>query len=219
MSLDGKIATRTGDSKWISSEASRRRVHHLRGHVDAVIVGSGTVRADDPLLTARPPGPRVASRVVLSSDGTLPEGCRLLQTLDAAPVIVATLAGRGAELRQRGCDVVELPEQDGRPSVTALAHELGRRRMTNVLVEGGAGVLGSFHDADLIDELHVYVAPRLIGGAGATSPIGGLGLGQVGQSRRPIVRWKETVSGTDRYINAHFLFGDPPARPSADQPA
>src|SRR5947209_1566769 len=75
MSLDGKIATRTGDSKWISSEASRRRVHHLRGHMDAIIVGSGTVRADDPLLTARTPGPRAASRVVLSSDGTLPEGC------------------------------------------------------------------------------------------------------------------------------------------------
>jgi diaminohydroxyphosphoribosylaminopyrimidine deaminase/5-amino-6-(5-phosphoribosylamino)uracil reductase len=213
MSLDGRIATRTGDSKWISGEESRAHAHRLRGRMDAIVVGSRTVVADDPLLTARPPGPRVASRVVLSGTGTLPDGCRLLRTLDAAPVIVATPAGRGAALRERGCEVIELPQESGRPSVSALLRELGDRRMTNVLVEGGAGVLGSFHDADLIDELHVYIAPKLIGGDAALAPVGGSGLAGVGNPRRPIVGCREERFGEDRYVNARLA----PALP--DQPA
>src|SRR5205823_5371444 len=123
MTLDGKIATRTGDSKWISGEASRRRVHELRGRMDAIIVGIGTVLADDPLLTARPPGPRVATRVVLDTHGRLPGDCQLMRTLAEAPLLVAT--------------GTMFPLENGRLSVAALLEELGRRRMTNVLVEGG----------------------------------------------------------------------------------
>jgi diaminohydroxyphosphoribosylaminopyrimidine deaminase/5-amino-6-(5-phosphoribosylamino)uracil reductase len=217
MSLDGRIATRTGDSKWISGEESRAHAHRLRGRVDAIVVGYRTVLMDDPLLTARPSGPRVAARIVLSSTGTLPDGCRLLRTLDEAPVIVATLAGRGAELRSRGCEVIELPEENARPCVAGLLAELGRRRMTNILVEGGAGVLGSFHDADLIDELHVYIAPKLIGGDGAVAPLGGVGLESVASARRAIVETSEAVFGNDRYINARLTPAVPP--PSTDQPA
>src|SRR5262245_18558580 len=87
--LDGKLATRTGQSKWISGEESRRRVHELRGRMDAIIVGAGTVRADDPLLTARPPGPRTAVRVVLTRRGEVPPGCQLLRTAREIPVLVA----------------------------------------------------------------------------------------------------------------------------------
>src|SRR5436309_2908852 len=87
MTLDGKIATRTGDSKWISGEESRRRVHELRGRMDAILVGRGTVVADDPLLTARPAGPRVAARVVVSASGELPERCQLRATAREVPVI------------------------------------------------------------------------------------------------------------------------------------
>jgi diaminohydroxyphosphoribosylaminopyrimidine deaminase/5-amino-6-(5-phosphoribosylamino)uracil reductase len=213
MSLDGRIATRTGDSKWISGEESRAHAHRLRGRVDAIVVGSRTVLADDPLLTARPSGPRVAGRIVLTCAGMLPQGSRLLQTLDAAPVIVATLAGRGADSRRRGCEVIELPEENGRPSAAALVRELGARRMTNILVEGGAGVLGSFHDADLIDELHIYIAPKLIGGDAAIAPVGGAGLASVGGARRPIVFRSEETFGDDRYVNARLA----PALPN--QPA
>jgi diaminohydroxyphosphoribosylaminopyrimidine deaminase / 5-amino-6-(5-phosphoribosylamino)uracil reductase len=213
MSLDGRIATRTGDSKWISGEQSRAHAHELRGRVDAVVVGRRTVLADDPLLTARPPGPRIAARIVLTSGGILPAGCRLLQTLDAAPVIVATLAGRGAGLRDGGCEVIELPEENGRPNVSALVRELGNRRMTNILVEGGSGVLGSFHDADLIDELHVYIAPKLIGGDAALAPVGGSGLAAVGSPRRPIVARRERALGEDRYVNARLASALP------DEPA
>jgi diaminohydroxyphosphoribosylaminopyrimidine deaminase/5-amino-6-(5-phosphoribosylamino)uracil reductase len=213
MSLDGRIATRTGDSKWISGEESRAHAHRLRGRVDAIVVGSRTVVADDPLLTARPAGPRIAARIVLNSSGTLPDGCRLLQTLHEAPVLVATLAGRGAGARERGCGVIELTEENGRPSVSALVVELGHRRMTNILVEGGAAVLGSFHDADLIEELHVYIAPKLIGGDAALCPVGGSGLTLVGSPRRPIIGWSEEALGDDRYVNARLA----PASP--DQPA
>jgi diaminohydroxyphosphoribosylaminopyrimidine deaminase/5-amino-6-(5-phosphoribosylamino)uracil reductase len=220
MSLDGKIATRTGHSKWISSKAARDQVHVLRGRMDAIIVGSGTVLADDPLLTARPPGPRVATRVVLSTSGTLPAGCQLLRPVREAPVLVASLAGRGVGLTTQGFEVLELPPEGGKPSVTALLAELGRRRMTNVLVEGGAKVLGSFADAELIDELHVYVAPKLLGGAGALSPVGGLGAATVGGGRRPVLDWRSEMVGPDLYVNGRIaLPGERPASESADQPA
>jgi diaminohydroxyphosphoribosylaminopyrimidine deaminase/5-amino-6-(5-phosphoribosylamino)uracil reductase len=210
MSLDGKIATRTGHSQWISGAASRRRVHELRGRMDAIVVGSGTARADDPLLTARPPGPRVAARVVLGSTGTLPAGCRLLATAGDAPVIVATLPGRGEDVRRQGCEVLELPAANGRPAVVELLRELGRRRMTNVLVEGGAAVLGSFHDAGLIDELHVFVAPKLIGGTAALSPVGGLGLDAIGRGRTlDLTRWE--MVGDDIYLNAPYALSYEPA--------
>lgn len=184
MTLDGKIATRTGDSKWISGEGSRRLVHELRGRVDAVIIGRGTVVADDPLLTARPPGPRVATRVVLSTSGELPERCRLRATAKDVPVLVATgneskLTGWAAD----GAEVLALPTSDGGVSVDALLSELGRRRMANVLVEGGAGVLGSFLDARAVDEVWVFVAPKLVGGAGP-SPVGGRGVERIAEALR-----------------------------------
>jgi diaminohydroxyphosphoribosylaminopyrimidine deaminase/5-amino-6-(5-phosphoribosylamino)uracil reductase len=200
MSLDGKIATASGDSKWISGKESRELVHQLRGRVDGILVGAGTVRADDPLLTARPPGPRVAARIVLSSAGTLPPGCQLLKTVREAPVIVATTAGRGGELRAAGCEVLELPAVGDRPSVRALFAELGRRRMTNVIVEGGAGVLGSLCNEQLVDEVHVFVAPKLIGGAGALSPIGGTGAPDM-RHVWPLAHWTHEAVGADVYLH------------------
>ena len=185
MTLDGKIATRTGDSKWISNKASGRRVHELRGRVDAILVGVGTALADDPQLTARPPGPRTAARVVLDSHGRLPLTSTLVRTAREVPTVVATAASppaQVAELRAAGCEVLTLPATDGRPGVDALLAELGKRRMTNVLVEGGAAVLGSFLDAGAVDEVHVFIAPRLAGGAGALTPIGGRGVEKIAQA-------------------------------------
>lgn len=183
MTLDGKIATRAGDSKWISNEASRRRVHQLRGRMDAVLVGIGTALADDPLLTARPPGPRTPSRLVLDSRARLPMTARLLRTTAEAPVIV--VSGPDADpvrvqaLRGQGCEVLGLPGVEGRPALAALLDELGRRRLTNLLVEGGSEVLGGFLDARAIDEVHVFVAPRLAGGREALTPVGGRGVDRI----------------------------------------
>src|SRR5262249_8979289 len=182
MTLDGKICTRTGDSKWISGEASRRRVHELRGRMDAILVGIGTALADDPLLTARPPGPRIATRIVLDSRGRLPASAQLVRTAHEAPVLLAVTPGHGRELSAHGCEVLELPSEDGRPSVNALLTELGRRRMTNLLVEGGAEVLGSFRDAGAIDEVHVFLAPKIVGGVTAKGPVAGRGVDQIAEA-------------------------------------
>jgi diaminohydroxyphosphoribosylaminopyrimidine deaminase/5-amino-6-(5-phosphoribosylamino)uracil reductase len=180
MTLDGKIATRTGDSKWISNDRSRQLVHLLRGRMDAIITGIGTVLADDPLLTARPPGPRTATRIVLDSALRLPANCRLATTAQDAPVLIATAGNptrdRASVLRELGCELLSVETASGKPSVTALLSELGKRRCANVLIEGGMQVLGSFLDAGAIDEVHIFIAPRLFGGASAKTPIGGLGV-------------------------------------------
>jgi diaminohydroxyphosphoribosylaminopyrimidine deaminase/5-amino-6-(5-phosphoribosylamino)uracil reductase len=202
MTLDGKIATATGHSKWISGEESRRRVHDLRGRMDAILVGAGTVRADDPLLTARPPGPRTALRVVLSRDGRLPDGSQLLRTARETSVLVAVSAGlpggRRAALEAAGCEVLELPAPDGRPSIASLLADLGRRRLTNLLVEGGSAVLGSLRDAGLIDEVHVFIAPRLVGGRAALTPVGGTGAATVGEGLT-LTEWESERVGDDLY--------------------
>lgn len=203
MSLDGKIATRTGDSKWISGSESRSGVHELRGRVDAVIVGRGTVVADDPLLTARPAGPRVATRVVLSASGNLPDRCQLRATARECPTLVFTGAGNEGRLAgwvADGCEVVALPAADNALSIDGVLAELGRRRMTNVLVEGGAGVLGAFLDARAVDECHVYVAPKLVGGATAATPMGGNGMARISDALS-LVDFTASPSGEDVYLH------------------
>jgi diaminohydroxyphosphoribosylaminopyrimidine deaminase/5-amino-6-(5-phosphoribosylamino)uracil reductase len=211
MTLDGKIATRGGDSKWISSEASRRRAHELRGRMDAIVAGIGTVLADDPLLTARPPGPRTALRVVLDSTGRLPATSRLARTAPETPTLIVTAldlpARRAAELRALGCEVLSLPPPGARPGLGGLLDELGRRRLTNVLVEGGSEVLGSFLDAREIDEVHVFLAPRLAGGAGAKTPIGGRGVERIAEAVA-LGEWcVEPIEG-DIYLHAPRLVSE-----------
>ncbi len=206
MTLDGKLATRSGASRWISGPAARRLAHDLRGRVDAVVVGRGTVDADDPLLIARPPGPRVATRVVLASQGGLREGCRLLATLDQAPLLVAVGPMASASERERltrlGCDVVSCHGHTHAERWQELLAELGRRGMTNVLVEGGRKVLGTLFDQHAIDEVHVFVAPLLIGGEQAPSPLGGAGVDDLASAfaiDQP--QWRQV--GTDLYISGH----------------
>ncbi len=194
MTLDGKIATRSGDSKWISNEASRRRAHELRGRMDAVVVGIGTVLADDPLLTARPPGPRTAVRVVLDHHGRTPPASKLAQTDRETPTWIVTASDPAHRLAALGCEVHTLPD------VAALLDEMGRRRMTNVLVEGGAGVLGSFLDAREIDEVHVFIAPRLAGGTAAKSPIAGAGVEKIADALA-LAEWHVEMIEGDVYLH------------------
>jgi diaminohydroxyphosphoribosylaminopyrimidine deaminase/5-amino-6-(5-phosphoribosylamino)uracil reductase len=208
MTLDGKIATACHDSKWISNESSRRWVHDLRGRVDAILVGRGTVEADDPLLTARPPGPRTPMRIVLDRGAKLSLTSRLVRTLDEAPVMVVTASGMDAErasaLADAGCEVLSLPTTDYASMVQPLLTELGRRRFTNLLVEGGSKVLGSFRDGEAIDRVHVFVAPRLLGGAQAFSPMGGHGAMRV-LDGLPIDAW--TYEALDGDLLIHGLVG------------
>jgi len=178
MTLDGKSAAASGDSRWISSDLSRGLVHELRGRMDAIVVGSGTIETDDPLLTARPPGPRSPVRVVLDSSARLSASSRLVQTARQSAVLVAvteraSLAGR-EQLVQLGCEVVGFPGL-GRVPIVPLLQELGRRGMTNVLVEGGGQVLGSFLDEGQVDAVDVFIAPLLEGGDHARTAARGKG--------------------------------------------
>jgi diaminohydroxyphosphoribosylaminopyrimidine deaminase/5-amino-6-(5-phosphoribosylamino)uracil reductase len=205
MSLDGKIATRSGDSKWISNEASRRRVHELRGRMDGILVGVGTALADDPLLTARPPGPRTPCRVVVDSNARLPATSRLAATARDTPVLLATCCNDEAllaPLRQAGCEILVVPGPDGKVALADLLKELGRRRWTNLLVEGGGHLLGALHDLGTMDEAHVFVAPLLIGGSAAPGPVGGTGV----EHLREASRFKHArlyLEETDIVINAY----------------
>jgi diaminohydroxyphosphoribosylaminopyrimidine deaminase/5-amino-6-(5-phosphoribosylamino)uracil reductase len=204
MTLDGKIATRGGDSRWISNEASRRRVHELRGRMDAILAGIGTVLADNPQLTVRPPGPRTPVRIVLDSQGRIHEDAILVQTARVTPMILAATErmpqAERASLHAHGCEVLILPDHHGRVSVDALLMELGRRRFTNVLVEGGSGIFGAFLDAKAIDEFHVFIAPRLAGGAAATPAIGGEGVQHMTEALR-LAEWTYQEMDGDLYVH------------------
>ena len=186
MTLDGKTATRTGSSRWISSPRSREIVHVLRGRVDAIVVGSETARADDPLLTARPPGPRSAIRVVVDSRASLSSEGQLARTAREEPVLVAVGRRAAEEDRRRlvdaGCEVLLCEGPTHAQRLDQLLEELGRRRLTNVLVEGGGRLLGGLFDAGSVDEVHVFIAPKLVGGATAPGPIAGEGIDRMSQA-------------------------------------
>ncbi|MBL8850826.1 MAG: bifunctional diaminohydroxyphosphoribosylaminopyrimidine deaminase/5-amino-6-(5-phosphoribosylamino)uracil reductase RibD [Planctomycetaceae bacterium] len=205
MTLDGKLATRTGDSKWISSEESRRIVHELRGRMDAIIVGIGTALADDPLLTARPPGPRTPVRIVVDSEARLPLGSQLVRTAHEASVIVAVShrasVERCAQLARAGVEVLRLDDGHHVP-LHMLLSELGQRRMTNVLVEGGSRLLGSCLDGQLIDEVHAFIAPTLAGSIDAFSPIGGEGIAHMPDALR-LVNVNVQHPGGDVYVRGY----------------
>lgn len=172
MTLDGNLATLAGDSKWISNEKCRGRVHQLRSRVDGIIVGARTVDRDDPLLTARPldpaaAGPRQPTRIVLNSDASISPDSQLVQTCHEVPSVLVADPRIAAEqridvLRELGVEIL-LVEQGYGDRLETLLTELARREMTNVIVEGGSVLLGEFLEANQIDELQIYLAPKLLG--------------------------------------------------------
>ena len=177
--LDGKIATRTGDSRWITGEVARRHVQQLRNWHDAVLVGAGTARADDPLLTARLRGARNPLRVVVSTNGRLPLDSQLGRTAADVPTLIAVAAAPDdvvAGWRSVGADVVSAPAADGRVDLEALLRALLARGVHSVLVEGGAGLAGSLLDARLVDRLVMFLSPKIVGGTDAPGPVGGQGV-------------------------------------------
>ncbi len=182
--IDAKVATRTGESRWISGAQARRRVHRLRSRVDAVMTGIGTVTADDPELTARdvPRVRRVARRVVIDPSLRIPIASRLIRTIDQAPVTIICTTDAANEdsryeerrrLEAAGVEILALdPGRDGRLDAGQILRLLVRvHDVTNVLVEAGPRLLGALHDDHLIDEARVYLAPLLLGDADALPPI------------------------------------------------
>ncbi len=170
ITLDGKIATETGKSKWISSEESRRISHQLRDVIDVVLVGASSVIADDPLLTTRlgKKGTRNPVRLVLDPSLRTDPRSQIYDT-NPARTIVATLQSRGADaLAKRGVEVWTMPGRKGSIDLDALLRRLVKEGLLHMLVEGGAGVHRSFLEAGLVDELVLFLAPKLFGHGGLT---------------------------------------------------
>jgi diaminohydroxyphosphoribosylaminopyrimidine deaminase/5-amino-6-(5-phosphoribosylamino)uracil reductase len=190
VSLDGRIATRTGDSRWISAPETRTWTLQQRASTDAILVGSGTVLADDPQLTAREPNgtlsPRQPLRVVLDSRGRTPLESRILGP--DAPTLIATterspIAWREA-IAGSGAGVLILPESEGLVDVAALVSVLGERQILTLLVEGGAAVHGTFFDRGLVDRVQAILSPLVIGGVDAPAAVGGVGPDRLAQAWR-----------------------------------
>lgn len=187
VSLDGKIATRTGDSRWIAGPEARARAHELRHECDAILVGAGTVVNDDPSLTDRSQQPRrrPLTRVVLDERLQTPIDSQLARTSADAPVWLFTAAAPTATadvLSAQGVEVIR-DEAGGRNVLTVL-EELGRRSIQSVLVEGGGGVAGAFIDARLVNKVTFFVAPVIIGGRGGYSAVGGVGAERMAEALR-----------------------------------
>jgi len=186
-SLDGRIATVTGESRWITSEASRRYVHRLRAEHDAILVGADTVRRDDPELTCRLRGGRNPLRIILDGRLRLPLKAKVLANTRAAPTLVVTgQRVSPAKTRQiAACDatVVHLPARAGRISMTRVMRALGRRGVMSVLIEGGATLAAEALAARVVDRVLIFYAPKLIGGDGRQM-LGPLGVRRLSQALR-----------------------------------
>jgi diaminohydroxyphosphoribosylaminopyrimidine deaminase / 5-amino-6-(5-phosphoribosylamino)uracil reductase len=178
VSLDGKIATRTGDSRWVAGEESRARVQELRHEYDAILVGAGTAAIDDPLLTDRSGFARRLPlvRIVLDNTLKLSTQSQLARTAAETPIIVFTTeAADPHKIKQLEEQNIEVVKSDGR-DVLSVLEELGSRSLLSVLVEGGSGVAGTFMDAGLVNKVTFFIAPKIVGGREAPGAVGGVGV-------------------------------------------
>jgi diaminohydroxyphosphoribosylaminopyrimidine deaminase/5-amino-6-(5-phosphoribosylamino)uracil reductase len=191
MSLDGKIATRTGDSKWITKEETRKYAHALRHTVDAIMVGVNTIVADNPRLTAKGCGGRGGIgkkqplRLVIDSKGKVPLNSRIFEPPGEVLLAVVTPfdSTKKGKLVEVGAEVVELPARGDSVDIVELLKLLGKRQIVTVLVEGGGKVLGSLFDYHLVDKVLAFISPIIIGGCGAVS-VGGNGVDNVAEALR-----------------------------------
>ena len=183
MSLDGKIATYTGKSKWITSETSRRKVHEIRDTVDAILVGIGTVINDNPSLTTRlmDRKGKDAVRIIVDSDARIPLPSKVLNLDSTAPTLIAVtpkaLEDKISQLKSAGAEVIVIPERnDGRVNLKALMEGLGKREITSVMIEGGSEINASALKEGIVDKVMIFIAPKFIGGRTAPGLLGGQGI-------------------------------------------
>jgi diaminohydroxyphosphoribosylaminopyrimidine deaminase/5-amino-6-(5-phosphoribosylamino)uracil reductase len=208
LSLDGRTATRTGHSRWISHPLTRDYIHLLRGEQDAILVGIQTLIKDDPLLTVRHPqwaGKKII-RVILDSQLRFPLRARILSTLSEGSIIVFTVRGapsrRRALLERRGIEVVEVPGPRNKVDIAAVLAGLGKRGIAGLLVEGGSRLLTAMIEGRFADKLLLTVSPRLIGGAAAPSFLDGKGVRLI-QHSYPVRRVSSFMIGDDIIIEGY----------------
>jgi len=199
MTLDGKVATRAGDSQWISDESSRARAHRWRASVDAVAVGIGTALADDPRLTSRVEGVRrQPHHIVFDATARLPLDSQLVSSAPALPlsVIVSRAARRSATeaLEMAGADVIVATGENEPARVRSALDQLGSQGLTSILLEGGPHLAGAFLDAGEIDEVRLFLAPLLLGGRAARDPLEGEGVERISEALRALTLDCERVA-------------------------
>lgn len=186
MTLDGKIATRTGHSKWISGEASRGRVQQTRNALKGIMVGIGTVLNDDPMLTCRIDGGRNPIRIICDSKLRIPLSSQVVTTAKEVATIVATIEPhveytrfwneQKAALEEQGVEVVVVKEVNDRLDLKDLMRQLGERKIDGILLEGGSTLNYAALQAGIVNRIEAYIAPKLFGGAGLYTPVGGEGV-------------------------------------------
>ena len=211
MSVDGRIATVKGESRYLSGEASRKYVHEMRADADAVMVGVGTVLADDPLLTTRHVEGPTPLRVVLDSACRTPLRAKMLETLDDGKVIVATTSRAPAKrislLEACGAEVLIVGSVAGRVDPEAVCSALAERDVQYVLVEGGAQLLGALFERHLVDRAAVFVTPRVIGGASAPAAVAGAGFESLAEAAS-IERLRSRPMGEDVVIEGDVRYAE-----------
>jgi diaminohydroxyphosphoribosylaminopyrimidine deaminase/5-amino-6-(5-phosphoribosylamino)uracil reductase len=189
-SLDGKIATQTGDSRWITGESARQHVHHLRNEVDAVLVGIGTILRDNPMLTTRlgVPDQRDPTRVIVDNLARLPLRAQVINRSSTAPTILAVSAmaprARVEALEREGVQVLMVPGSPRRVSLAHLMEVLGKMGFLSVMIEGGAEINASALQEGIVDKLLLFLAPILIGGKSTPTAVGGEGIQTLRQAKR-----------------------------------
>lgn len=179
MTLDGKIATYTGESKWITGEAARNHVQHTRNHYAAIMVGIGTVLQDDPMLNCRIPNGNNPVRIVCDSKLQIPIESKLVQSANEIETYIATAstdAAKKSQLERYGCKILSIPIKEGHIDLHQLMKKIGEAGIDSILLEGGGTLNYSALAAGIINRVHAYIAPKIFGGALAKSPVAGKGV-------------------------------------------
>ncbi|RPA57967.1 bifunctional diaminohydroxyphosphoribosylaminopyrimidine deaminase/5-amino-6-(5-phosphoribosylamino)uracil reductase RibD [Aerococcus agrisoli] len=207
MSLDGKIATATGESQWISGEASRKQVHAERGYLTGILVGINTVLKDNPRLTARLPNSKNPTRIVVDSSLRIPFDRHILQDQDEAPTIIVTTdkadPDKIASLTERGIRVIVVASYQARVDLQAAMAELGALNIDSILLEGGAELNYAALAAGIVDKVQFYIAPKLIGGASAPTPVAGAGIAHLADAL-PITNMRTQMIGEDIFVEGYI---------------
>ena len=199
MTADGKTATRAGYSRWITGEESRRHVHETRKRCAAVMIGIGTVLADDPTLTCRIDNPSNPVRVICDSNLQIPTDCKLVATAKDIPTYIAVCTPdkrKREQLEKRGVHILEIISTDGRVNLKSLMRKLGALGIDSVLLEGGSALHEAALRAGIVQHVQVYIAPKMFGGVSAKSAVGGLGVSEVSEAYR-LTRPEFTRFGDD----------------------
>jgi len=216
--LDGKIATRSGDARWITGKEAREFVHILRDRSDAVMVGRGTVLADDPALTTRTDRPdrRDATRIVVDTRAQIPPTAQVLSVESEAPCLIAVgeeamsdaeARKRIARLRQAGAEIIQVPEKEGKVDLKELLRQLGSRNIMSVLVEGGSRLVGGLLKEELADKLLFFYAPKILGDDQALSAISGMKIANISDARSVHIHRVEQI-GADILVTAYLCSPD-----------